>query len=318
MRVLVTGAGGFVGLHLLRELSRAGSRELIGTIPADASSEWSAPDIPGVEWISLDISSMDSVSSAVSQVQPDLVYHLAGQASVGASFEAPLATWDVNATGTLRLVTALVRLSPGTRRLLLASSAEVYGIIAPEDQPVCESSASSPVSPYGASKAAAEAAAIGASRPGRLEVVIARTFNQIGPGQDERFVLPSIARQLARMREGGGPANILKLGNVTVERDFLDVRDAVSAYLQLMRLGRSGEAYNVCSGVARPLSVVVGRLVELSRTDASIAIDPTRVRPSDIPVLVGANSKLRELGWQPRFDLDETLRSLLDEAREEL
>lgn len=314
MRILVTGGGGFVGLHLLREVLKHDVDELIATVPGDPAVQ--VPNIGGVEWFPLDVTSLESVRNVVGRVQPDVVYHLAGQASVGASFEAPLVTWDVNATGTLRLIEALRELSPGTQRLVLASSAEVYGVVSPDEQPIVEGSPFGPVNPYGASKAAAELAALGASRQGGLQVVITRMFNLIGPGQDERFVLPSIARQLTASDFVEGKRRALKLGNLAVERDFLDVRDAVSAYLTLMERGRAGDAYNICSGIARPLSAVVARLVELSGLDVDITVDQSRVRPSDIPVLAGENTKLRDLGWAPQFSLDSTLLAILADARE--
>lgn len=313
MRVLVTGAGGFVGLHLLREVLSQDGNEVFATAPVELPTG-TTPTVAGVEWIPMDVTFSESIDEAVARVRPEIVYHLAGQASVGASFQAPLVTWDVNATGTLRLMTALQRLSPETRRVVLASSAEVYGVVAPDSQPIRESTVPCPVNPYGASKAAAEAAALGGSRPAGLEVVIARTFNLIGSGQDARFVLPSIARQIVSLANQDGKERSLKLGNLAVERDFLDIRDAVRGYVLLMERGRDGEAYNICSGVAKPLSLVVKRLVELSGADVEITVEQSRVRPNDIPVLTGANNRLKALGWTPRYDLDESLRSILEEA----
>lgn len=315
MRVLVTGGGGFVGLHLLRELQRMGVERLAATVLGKPPPEdWVGREIPGVEWLSLDVSSGESVEAAIREVQPEVVYHLAGQASVGASFGAPLPTWEVNATGTLRLVDALSRLSAGARRFILASSGEVYGLVPAERQPIVEDERLAPVSPYGASKAAAEAAAAGMAAGSGIEVMIARTFNQIGPGQDERFVLPSMARQLARMHTAPREERVLKVGNLRVQRDFLDVRDAVAAFVALLQFGSAGSAYNICSGVPRQLEAVVRRMVELSGTRARIEVEASRVRPSDIPSLVGSNERLRGLGWEPRFPLDETIQSLLSDA----
>jgi GDP-4-dehydro-6-deoxy-D-mannose reductase len=314
VRILVTGAGGFVGNHLLRALRAEGAVEIFATTLVDGG-ETRPSDIEGVEWVPLDVTSMDSVVETVARTRPDAVYHLAGQASVGASFESPLVTWDVNASGTLRLLVALQKHSPDTRRVVLASSAEVYGIVAAENQPISESSPLDPVNPYGASKVAAEAAAIGASRAGGIDVVIARTFNLIGPGQDGRFVVPSIARQLSAFLRQADGDRVLQLGNLSVERDFLDIRDAVAAYILLMQRGQSGTAYNICSGTSRPLSAIVERLVELSGSNAKVVVDPSRVRPTDIPVLVGRNDRLRGLGWEPGHRLDETLQAILDDAR---
>src|SRR5690606_33409436 len=247
------------------------------------------------------------------RVRPEGVFHLAGQASVGASFEAPLATWEVNATGTVRLFSVLAREAPEVRRVVLASSAEVYGAVPEEEQPIGESAAYQPSTPYGASKAAAEVAALQLGGMYGIEVVVARAFNHVGPGQEERFVLPSMARQLVRIRQGGAEP-ILRVGNLGVRRDFLDVRDVTRAYRTLMEQAPAGGVFNVCSGVGQPLEKVIERLVELSGTGARIEVDPARVRPADIPVLVGDPTRLRALGWQPRIDLDRTLRDLLEDA----
>lgn len=313
MKVLVTGGGGFAGVHLLRELRRVGVEDLAATLLGELPPAAEMPeDLAGVEWLSMDVGSRESVREVVERVRPEQVYHLAGQASVGASFRAPLATWEVNATGTLRLMQALAEISPRPRRLLLTSSAEVYGAVPGDRQPVAEDWPFRPLTPYGASKAAAEVAALQAGAASGIEVIVSRSFNHIGPGQDERFVLPSMARQLVEMRSAA--ERVLWVGNLSVDRDFLDVRDVARAYALLMNEGEAGLAYNVCSGLAHPLADVVGRLVELSGTGAELSVDPERVRPADIPSMVGDAARLRALGWAPRFSLDETLSDLLQEA----
>jgi GDP-4-dehydro-6-deoxy-D-mannose reductase len=310
VRVLVTGASGFVGGHLLDALAAAGVDEVVaGTVGAPPAADRPRP---GVRWIELDVTSEASVAEAVRDCRVSQVYHLAGQSSVSRSFSAPLETWEVNATGTLRLVEALR--SAGCRgvRLLLISSAEVYGAVPDGAQPIGEVTPLRPITPYGASKAAAEAAALQAAGEG-LEVVVSRSFNHVGPGQDERFALPSMARQLVSIRRGEAPP-VLRVGNLEVERDFLDVRDVVRAYLRLMERGTSGTVYNVCSGVARSLRAVVQELVELSGTGARIEVDPERFRPADIPRLVGDPARVRSLGWAPAVPLSRTLRDLLEGA----
>jgi GDP-4-dehydro-6-deoxy-D-mannose reductase len=311
-RVLVTGGGGFAGLHLLRELRRRGEQEIAATMLGELPDPTVA-GVAGVEWLAMDVTSTDSVEEVVHRVQPEEVYHLAGQASVGASFDAPLLTWEVNATGTLRLLTVLGRDSPGTKRVLLASSAEVYGAVPTERQPIREDAPYRPTTPYGASKAAAELVALQTAGSGGIEVVVARAFNHIGPGQDERFVMPSMARQLARLR-GAAEKPSIRVGNLEVYRDFLDVRDVAAAYVLLMPEGNSGEAYNVCRGESQSLHHLVLRLVELSGTGAELVVDQERVRPADIPRLEGDPERLRRLGWSPEWSLDQTLRDLLAEA----
>lgn len=312
MAVLVTGAGGFAGRHLIAALQAAGVREIVGTTLEGAEQPLPGGS-DGVRWRVMDLICAASIEQVVREVRPEFVYHLAGQASVGASLADPLTTWEVNASGTLRLLEALRRESPGTRRVLLVSSAEVYGVVADSAQPIMEELPLAPLTPYGASKAAAEIALLQMGRISSLEVVIARSFNHIGPGQDERFVLPSMARQLVAMQRSGAE-RVLRVGNLEVRRDFLDVRDVVRAYLRLMQSAPPGQAYNVCSGAARTLLAVVERMVELSGSGARIAVEAERLRPVDIPLLVGDPGRLRALGWNPEIELDTTLAELLREA----
>lgn len=267
-----------------------------------------------VHWRSLDLGSPEEIQGLVDEVRPNAVYHLAGQASVGQSLEKPLATWDTNATGTLRLLVALSALGSPVR-FLLASSAEVYGAVAADKQPIDELTPVRPLTPYGASKAAAELVCFQTASAGAMEVVVARSFNHIGPGQDARFVLPSVALQLEAIRRGEREPSI-DVGNLDVQRDFLDVRDAVRGYVTLMKAGRSGEAYNISSGKAMTLFAVLNRLVELSGTGAELVVNPDRVRSLDIPLLVGDAGKLTSLGWKPTFALETTLADLLAEARQ--
>lgn len=313
MRALVTGANGFAGRHLVRALVARGDEVVAGTFAGPpAPTAWlGAEEIARVRWVHLDVTSEASVAAAVEESAAEHVYHLAGQSSVGESFRDPLATWDVNATGTLRLLDALARRG-GPARVLVVSSAEVYGAVPEEAQPVVEGAPLHPVTPYGASKAGAEMVALQAVAGG-LPVVTARSFNHAGPGQDERFILPGMARQLVDVRRGAsGPE--LRVGNLDARRDFLDVRDVVRAYARLMDAGEAGEAYNVCSGVARSLREVVEALVELSGSGARIVVDPERFRPVDIPLLVGDTGRLRALGWAPEVPLERTLLDILAAA----
>lgn len=265
-----------------------------------------------VEWLSMDIGSMTSVRQVLDEFEPTRVYHLAGQASVGASFADPTATWEINATGTLRLLNALK--DTDVERLLFASSAEVYGILPEDRQPIAESVLPAPVTPYGISKAAAELVALGMGALAGIEVVISRSFNHIGPGQDQRFLLPSMAAQLDQIWKGRDDRTI-RVGNLDVTRDFLDVRDVARAYKLLMDHGAAGEVYNIASGVGHMLLDVVERLVELSGTGAALEADRSRMRSVDIPILIGGAARLQSLGWKQQIELDSTLQDLLEEGR---
>lgn len=315
MRVLVTGAAGFVGQHLVRELLGAGLPVVGATHTGDppAGETLTDEERGRVCWVPLDVTSGPSVAAAVDRSAPDFVYHLAGQSSVGDSFSRPLETWDVNATGTLRLVCALAKATGGRTRVLLASSADVYGRVPEEEQPIPEERPVRPASPYAASKAAAEMAARQATATGGPQVVVARSFNHTGPGHDPRFALPSFAHQLAAMRDGAREP-VLRVGNLAVRRDLLDVRDVVRAYRLLAERGEPGETYNVCSGNAYELRELVEELIEISGTGARVEVDEERFRPVDLPLLVGDGSRLRALGWAPEIPIRRTLSDLLDAA----
>jgi GDP-4-dehydro-6-deoxy-D-mannose reductase len=302
VRALVTGAAGFVGGHLVRSLVRDGVEVFAGSLHGEAPQ--GAP--PEVRWVGLDVTSNASVRAAMELAVPDAVYHLAGQSSVAGSFADPAGTWEANATGTVRLLQAL----PQGTRMVLAGSAEVYGPVPEAAQPMREDRPLRPANPYAASKAAAEMACVGAALSRGAKVVVARSFNHTGPGQDVRFALPSWARQLAEIRAGRAEP-VLRVGNLGARRDLLDVRDVVRAYRRLAEAGEAGAAYNVCSGVARSMREVLDALVALSGTDARVEVDPERVRPVDVPLLLGDRARIGALGWAPEIPLERTLADLL-------
>lgn len=316
MRALVTGAGGFAGQHLIRELLAAEIQVSGGALHGSAppTGVLTPEEIQAVRWLPLDVTSSASLDSALESASPNRIFHLAGQSSVGGSFADPMGTWDVNATGTLRLMEAARAADLADLRVLVVSSAEVYGSVPEARQPIREEEPLRPMTPYGASKMAAEAAALQAAG-GKNMVVVARSFNHAGPGQDGRFVLPNLARQLAGWRDGDDPPT-LRVGNLEPLRDFLDVRDVARAYVTLLEHGVNGEVYNVASGEARTMTAIVEELIRLSGSGARIEIDSERFRPIDIPLLVGDASKLRGLGWSPQIELAQTLGDLMDSVRD--
>jgi GDP-4-dehydro-6-deoxy-D-mannose reductase len=315
VRILVTGAGGFAGQHLVRALLSAGESVVGATLDGrpPAAGILRHSEVERVRWRGLDVTSRTSVADLLEDGGFGQVYHLAGQSSVGESFADPLATWDVNATGTLRLLHALATRGAGRCRVLVISSAEVYGSVPAEEQPVRETRAPAPATPYGSSKLGAEAVALQTAAAGGVEVVIARSFNHTGPGQDARFIFPTMAAQLVSIDQGESEP-VLRVGNLEARRDFLDVRDVVKAYVRLMEHGASGQIYNVCAGESHSLRELVDELVAISGTSATIEVDPDRFRPVDIPELRGSPERLRALGWAPELPLRRTLEDLYAEV----
>ena len=258
----------------------------------------------------LDLGDSLNLRGVIDIAQADAVVHLAAQAFVPQSIADPLETFDVNAMGTARLLEAIraARDAGGiSPRVLIISTAEVYGAQAPNAFPLKETASLHPANPYAASKVAAEAYALAAARTYGLDVMVARAFNHIGPGQNERFAVASFASQLARIARGGPPE--LLVGELSAERDFLDVRDVVAAYLALLDRGERGEIYNVCSGSAISIRDVLRTLVTTARVAVEIREDPARMRPSDTPLFVGDGTKLRAAtGWAPQIALATSLR----------
>ena len=295
MRVLVTGAAGFVGRHLAAHLSERGD-DVMGIDRADG------PDLldgPGL-------------TTLVRRVAPDAVYHLGGWSDVGASWDQPLETFRVNAEGTLNLLQACV--AAGSPRVLVVSSADVYGPVEPSQLPITEATPLDPITPYAASKVAADYLALQAFRGYGLPTFRARAFNHLGPGQTTRFVAPAIADRIAG-NEASGEDDVV-VGNLSPRRDFTDVRDVVVAYRLLVEHGTPGEAYNICRGVDLAISDLAERLVTMARRPMRLTPDPDLQRPVETPVLCGDASKLRAAtGWEPRIDLDQTLGDILDERR---
>jgi len=306
-RILITGANGFVGPHLVRALDAAGDEVHgvgLGAPPAGVA-------LAG--WHDFDLLEVTSLESAVNHVRPDFVVHLAGQSSAAASFADPEGTFRINVEGTRLLLDVVGRLVPRAR-VLVVSSSDVYGP-QPENTRVREDAPCRPVSPYASSKAEAERLALARVHEAGADVVVARAFGHTGPGQAERFVVPSFAQQIAAI-EAGRADSLLHVGNLEVTRDLSDVRDVVRAYVTLLLRGRSGTVYNVCRGVGVRLTEVVASLVAQARVPVRVETAPSRLRPTDVPWLVGDPALItRDTGWHAEIPLETTLRDVLEEWR---
>jgi GDP-4-dehydro-6-deoxy-D-mannose reductase len=287
MRALVTGADGFVGRYLVALLAAAGD---------------------DVVESATDITERKSLIGAFGHASPDVVYHLAAQADVGGSWDNPIETYRVNVEGTVNVLDA-ARLA-GAERVLAVTSADIYGPVHESDLPLDEDQPLRPVSPYAASKAAAEMACAQAGFGYGLDVLRVRAFNHLGPGQSDRFVASAIASRIAHNELSGD--SVVRVGNLGARRDFTDVRDVVKAYRMLMVDGQAGEIYHVCTGVDHPVSELADTLVSLATTPMQLEPDTTLLRPVDLPVLCGDGGKLRETtGWAPEIPIEQTLDDLL-------
>lgn len=294
MRALVTGSLGFAGTHLCAHLRERGD-EVIGLDRSDG-----------------DLTEPETAHRLFAAHRPEVVYHLAGAANVGESWRDPVGTWESNATATLYLLEAARTL--GVRRVLIVSSAEVYGTVTEDELPLDEESPVRPASPYAASKLAAEQLARQAWIGHGLETIRVRAFNHVGPGQSPGFVAPALATAIARNELSGDTE--IPIGNLSARRDFTDVRDVARAYRLLMAEGDPGDVYCVCSGADLAIQELADTLVGMATSPMTLVTDPDRYRPVDIPVLRGSNAKIHAAtGWSPSYTIAETLGDLLDECR---
>ncbi|MGD8396110.1 MAG: GDP-mannose 4,6-dehydratase [Candidatus Eiseniibacteriota bacterium] len=304
--VLVTGAAGFVGRHLMPALVARGHTVLGADLDGAGGDREAAIR-------RLDITEADAVTALVDAVRPEAIIHLAAMSSAGASFGAPRASYVTNGEGAMHVLEAVRHRAPSCR-LLMVSSAEVYGPCA-AGQRHDESAALHPVSPYGVSKALADRMTEQYGRAYGLDEVRVRPFSHTGPGQAPTFVWPAFARQVAAI-EAGRAAPVLRVGRLDVERDYSDVRDVVACYCEILERSGRGQAWNVCAGRGERLETLLQGLLRLARVDITVETDPARLRPVDLPRLVGDPGRVeRELGWRPSITMEETLADLLEEAR---
>lgn len=302
MTILVTGAGGFAGAHLVEAL--AGTGDVVAWTrtqePADILRRFAV-------WERVDLLDRETVQDAIGRLKPGRVYHCAGSADVAHSWEDTVTPLASNVLATHLLLDALRR--TGSRaRVVIPGSATVY---APSMTPLTEDSPMRPANPYAWSKLAQEQLGLMVGRDDGLEVIVARSFNHTGPGQRGEFVAPSFARQIAHI-ERGGIEPVIKVGNLDTQRDMSDVRDIVRAYIALMEQGAPSTVYNVASGIARSVRSILDALIARANVPVRVETDPARLRPSDVPIMIGDASRLHSAtGWRPQIPFDRTLDDLL-------
>lgn len=298
MRLFVTGVSGFIGARLAR--FALGCGDAVGGVCIG-----DRPVPKEVEFSPVDVLDRRALGAAIERFAPDAVVHLAALSHVGRSWQAMADYFRINVLGTENLLAA----AAGVERVVVASSAEVYGAVPEGEQPIAEERTPAPASPYALTKAAAERLALEAG------AVVVRSFNLVGAGQSCDFALPSFARQLAAIARGEREP-VLAVGNLGARRDFLHAADGAAGYRRLAVAGAPGEIYNLASGAARSIEGMLARLVALSGVAARVETDPGRLRPVDVPLLLGDAARLSALGWAPERGIDDALAELWREARE--
>lgn len=305
MRVLVTGACGFVGQHLAAHLVACGDT-VLGTVFSEAAQH----NNRGYETAVLDVTSYKACSELIARFRPDRIYHLAGMAFVPEAEENFGRVLAINVESVQNVVRSAYLLQAGIR-VLIVSSAEVYGKIRPENLPLTEATAVRPANNYSLSKAMAELVALRYQSSEQVRVVVARPFNHIGPGQNNRFVTSTFGEQLARIA-CGLDAPVLRVGNLDARRDFTDVRDIVRGYRLALEAGQG--TYVFSSGKSVSIQSILDCLIEVSGQKVEIVRDPTRLRPSDVPDLYGSAARAKtDLGWEPKIPLHVSLKDIFED-----
>ncbi|MBN1680448.1 MAG: GDP-mannose 4,6-dehydratase [Anaerolineae bacterium] len=313
MRVFITGAGGFVGGHLVEHLLKQPDMALHAAVFLPPGQN---PRLDGqpVSQFEVDLRSADAVRTILQAVQPDLIFHLAALADVGQSFKNPWETLENNIVAQINVLQAIETLRLDTR-VLVISSGEIYGAGDPSGIPLDENHPFRPTNPYSVSKVTQDMLGLQYFLSDNMPIVIARPFNHMGPSQRGGFVAADFASQIAAI-EAGKQDPVMYVGNLSAERDFTDVRDVVRAYHLLAVHGEAGEAYNVCSGNAYSIQYLLDTLLGYSAVSIEVRQDPTRMRPSDIPRRIGNADKLRQrTGWEPTIPFEQTLLDILNDWR---
>ncbi|HBY46619.1 MAG TPA: GDP-mannose 4,6-dehydratase [Thermomicrobiales bacterium] len=305
---VITGASGFVGRHLVHELEQETDWRVVG-LARHASVLGARTHV-----LACDLLDEALVRRTIEHVAPDVIFHLASHSYVPQSVAAPAETLTNNLVGQLNVLEA-VRSAGLSAGIVAICSAEEYGFVGPDETPITESQPFRPGNPYAVSKIAQDMLAYQYALSYGMPVVRMRPFSHIGPGQSDRFVLSSFARQIVDA-EMGRIEPVILVGNLDAVRDFLDVRDVVRAYRLVAVDIVPGEVFNLASGVGRRIGDLLDLLITLSRAPLEIRQDPARLRPSDVPVLIGDASRFRSrVGWEPRVPIETTLTDILDDWR---
>jgi GDP-4-dehydro-6-deoxy-D-mannose reductase len=315
LKALITGISGFVGSYLSEHLLETTDWELAGTVFGPIDNIASLCD--RLELYPAELSRLDVMAFILERAQPDVIFHLAAQPLVSASWRDPWGTLEANIHMQLNVLEGVAQVKPDCR-VLVVGSGEEYGLIAPEELPVDEDTPLRPLSPYAVSKVAQDLLGLQYHLTHHLHVVRVRPFNHIGPRQRVGFVAPDFASQIVAAELGRKPTTI-EVGNLSVRRDFCDVRDVVRAYVMLITHGEPGQVYNVGSGESHSIQEVLDTLLAMSRVPIRAHVDPNRMRASDVPEVVCDAARLRECtGWRAAISFQQSLQDILDYWRQEM
>ncbi|MEG6522875.1 GDP-mannose 4,6-dehydratase [Desulfotomaculum sp. 1211_IL3151] len=304
MRILVTGAGGFVGIHLLRLLQ--GKHNLFA-----ATRHIRTQAQANVQWLSLDITNKESISKTLEKTKPEAVIHLAAQSMVKLAWKDPAKTLDINTMGTIHLLEAMKNITPEAL-LITVGSSEEYGLTGKQGVPLIEEQPCLPQNPYATSKLAMGQLALQLGGRFGLKVIHMRPFNHFGPGQQIGFVVSDFASQIAAI-ENNLRKPFIKVGDLTAYRDFTDVRDVVKAYSFIIEQQPEPGIYNVCSGVAYSAGDILDSLLRQASVPITVEVDPKRMRPSEVPLFIGSNHKIHKAtGWKPTKDFEQSILDTLN------
>jgi GDP-4-dehydro-6-deoxy-D-mannose reductase len=315
MRIMITGITGFVGSHLVEYLMTLEGLELYGIRRWRSRTEHIDHLAHAISIEECDLRDSTSVMRIVEKIKPDRIFHLAAQSFVPTSWHAPGESLSTNILGTLHLFEAVrqARIDP---IIQVACSSEEYGLVYPEELPIKETNPLRPLSPYAVSKVGQDMLAYQYFKSYGLRVIRTRGFNHTGPRRPDVFVCSSLAKQIAEI-EAGRREPVVLVGNLQARRDFTDVRDMVRAYWLATEHCEPGEVYNICSGVSYAVEEVLEMLLAMTEVAVEVRQDPARLRPSDVPILQGDNTKfVKATGWSPTIPLEQTLRDILDYWRQ--
>ena len=318
-RVLITGVSGFVGSHLLDLLAcKKAMYELYGIVRERSPLENISHNLDSIKLISCDLINQSTVLNVVNEIEPDHIYHLAGESSVKLSWGGALSMVNNNIIASLNIHEALRTQNHKETRILLACSSEEYGLVSEKDIPVKEETPLKPVSPYAVSKAAVDMFGFQYYLSYGIKVIRIRAFNHTGPRRPPVYALSNFAKQIAEIEKGTRERKV-HVGNLSAIRDYTDVRDVVRGYEMAIEHCEPGDVYNLCSSKGYSIGNLLKVLIGLSKCQIDIVQDKERMRPIDLPIIVGDNSKFKKAtSWSPDIEIEHTLEELLNYWRERL